>query len=153
MRNKTDNKIKTQNITYIIDEAKLKIVLYGRATHIYQDKSQIRKVSLLKTAPGHQASLARQTHSKQITHSACSEAYSQAQPKEPQHKCPGFPESGGKMWGTKEAIWPPWKTDILACFKGLPIKSTTIFFLGFFGFFFFFFFFFCILVPFLPFLK
>ena len=97
MRNKTDNKIKTQNITYIIDEAKLKIVLYGRATHIYQDKSQIRKVSLLKTAPGHQASLARQTHSKRITHSACSEAYSQAQPKEPQHKCPGFPESGGKM--------------------------------------------------------
>ena len=81
----------------MIDEAKLKNVLYGRATHFYQDKSKIRKVSLLKTAPGHRVSLARQTHSKRITHTACSEAHSQAQQKEPQHKCPGLPESGGKM--------------------------------------------------------
>lgn len=59
----------------------MKKVLYGRATHIYQDISKIRKVSLLKTAPGHQASLARQTHSKRITHTACSEAHSQAHQK------------------------------------------------------------------------
>lgn len=50
----------------------MKKALYGRATHIYQDISKIRKVSLLETAPGHQASLARQTHSKRITHTACS---------------------------------------------------------------------------------
>lgn len=75
----------------------MKKALYGRATHIYQDISKIRKVSLLKTAPGHQASLARKTHSKRITHTAYSEAHSQAQLKEPQHKCPGLPESGGKM--------------------------------------------------------